>query len=68
MFCFIFLQSQADASKADRDDFLSEAVILGQFNDVNVIKLEGVVYQGIMDMIIKFVICDLYLHALKIFI
>lgn len=32
-----------NASKRDRDDFLSEAAIIGQFTDPNVISLEGVV-------------------------
>lgn len=31
------------ASKRDRDDFVSEAAILGQFSHQNVIKLEGVI-------------------------
>jgi len=36
---------KSDASKRDRDDFLSEAAILGQFSDPNVIMLEGVILQ-----------------------
>lgn len=31
----------------DRDDFLSEAAILGQFSDPNVITIEGVVLKGL---------------------
>ena len=37
---------QKKASKEDRNDFLSEAAILGQFSDPNVIFLEGVILQG----------------------
>lgn len=37
------------ASKSDRDDFLSEAAILGQFKDPNVISLEGVILKGNVD-------------------
>lgn len=37
---------QPGASKHDRDDFLSEAAIIGQFSDPNVITLEGVVLKG----------------------
>ncbi|XP_057303646.1 ephrin type-B receptor 1-B-like [Hydractinia symbiolongicarpus] len=33
------------ATKQDRDDFISEAAILGQFSDPNVILLEGVIVE-----------------------
>ena len=37
---------QEGASKKDRDDFLSEAALVAQFNDPNVISIEGVVLRG----------------------
>ena len=37
---------QEGASKRDRDDFLSEAAIVAQFNNPNVISIEGVVLRG----------------------
>lgn len=40
------------AQKSDRDDFLSEAAILGQFLDANVINLEGVILRERPNMII----------------
>ena len=42
-YCFIF---KSNASKKDRDDFLSEAAILAQFNDSHVISVEGVILKG----------------------
>ena len=38
---------QPSATKHDRDNFLSEAAIIGQFTDPNVIALEGVVLNGL---------------------
>ena len=38
---------QPSATKHDRDNFLSEAAIIGQFTDPNVIALEGVVLKGL---------------------
>lgn len=40
------------AGKKDRDDFLSEAAILGQFSDPNVIAIEGVVMKDHPHLII----------------
>ena len=37
---------QSGANRSDRDDFLSEAAILGQFSDPNVVSIEGVVLKG----------------------
>ena len=37
---------QGNASKKASDDFLSEAAYMGQFDDPNVIALEGVVVRG----------------------
>ena len=44
-YCFLPLQS--NANKKARDDFLGEAMYMGQFDDPNVINLEGVVVKGI---------------------
>ena len=43
---------QEGASKKDRDDFLSEAAIVAQFNDPNVISIEGVVLRGMQGHVI----------------
>uniref|UniRef100_T2MEM7 receptor protein-tyrosine kinase n=1 Tax=Hydra vulgaris TaxID=6087 RepID=T2MEM7_HYDVU len=40
------------ASKHDRDDFLGEAAILGQFTDYNVILLQGVVFKEKPNLIV----------------
>lgn len=48
---FIF---QPNASKKDCDGFLSEAAILGQFNDANVISIEGVIVKGIQNTMLLF--------------
>ena len=37
---------QSGANRSDRDDFLSEAAILGQFSHPNVVSIEGVVLKG----------------------
>lgn len=42
----MYFQTQSGANRSDRDDFLSEAAILGQFSDPNVITIEGVVLKG----------------------
>ena len=49
---FVFIKKvkynfQPDATNYERDDFLSEAAIIGQFTHPNIIKLEGVVLKGI---------------------
>ena len=47
--CYIFITLvyfQATATQTDRSDFLSEAAILGQFSDPNVIFLQGVILKG----------------------
>ena len=49
--CFIF---QSNASKKDRDDFLSEAAILAQFNDSHVISVEGVILKGMWKVVMLF--------------
>ncbi|XP_065656520.1 ephrin type-A receptor 5 isoform X5 [Hydra vulgaris] len=41
-----------DSEKRARDDFLSEAAILGQFIDPNVIKLEGIILKNSSNMIV----------------
>ena len=35
----------------DRDDFLSEAAILAQFNDSHVISVEGVILKGMWKVV-----------------
>ena len=50
-YCFVF---QSNASKKDRDDFLSEAAILAQFNDSHVISVEGVILKGMWKLIMLF--------------
>ena len=50
-YCFIF---QSNASKKDRDDFLSEAAILAQFNDSHVISVEGVILKGVWKLVMCF--------------
>ncbi|XP_065679663.1 ephrin type-A receptor 5 isoform X2 [Hydra vulgaris] len=41
-----------NSEKRARDDFLSEAAILGQFVDPNVIKLEGIILKNSSNMIV----------------
>ena len=55
MMCITFISSidfllhmQVNSTKQDRDDFLSEAAILGQFTDPNVIFLQGVILKGMI--------------------
>jgi len=43
---------RSGATKKDRDDFLGEAAILGQFNDPNVIVIEGVILKDHPNMIV----------------
>ncbi|XP_057304891.1 ephrin type-B receptor 1-B-like [Hydractinia symbiolongicarpus] len=43
---------KAGASKRDRDDFLGEAAILGQFSDANVVSLEGVILKDRPNIIV----------------
>ncbi|XP_057304892.1 ephrin type-B receptor 1-B-like [Hydractinia symbiolongicarpus] len=43
---------KAGASKRDRDDFLGEAAILGQFSDANVVNLEGVILKDHPNIIV----------------
>jgi len=50
----IIFNFQPNASKHDRDDFLSEAAIIGQFTDPNVITLEGVVLKGLLIIVSLF--------------
>ena len=50
-YCFIF---KSNASKKDRDDFLSEAAILAQFNDSHVISVEGVILKGMWKVVMLF--------------
>ena len=50
-YCFIF---QSNASNKDRDDFLSEAAILAQFNDSHVISVEGVILKGMWKVMMPF--------------
>ena len=50
-YCFIF---QSNASKKDRDDFLSEAAILAQFNDSHVVSVEGVILKGMWKVVMGF--------------
>ena len=42
----VYLLLQGNANKKASDDFLSEAAYMGQFDDPNVIALEGVVVRG----------------------
>ena len=50
-YCFLF---QSNASKKDRDDFLSEAAILAQFNNSHVISVEGVILKGVWKLVMCF--------------
>ena len=42
----MFILFQIGGSQKDREDFISEAAILGQFDNPNVIRLEGVILKG----------------------
>ncbi|XP_066916418.1 ephrin type-B receptor 1-B-like [Clytia hemisphaerica] len=43
---------KSGANRSDRDDFLSEAAILGQFSDPNVVSIEGVVLKDYPSLIV----------------